>query len=259
MSAEALLAFARTTLGWSGRPNPITREYAARHGNVFLEASWCDMGVTYWGRHSGTAAAVLPGGDRAYTVWHAQDFQKQGRWHPGTIAEVNKAKPGDVVFFDWGDTDNIGAIDHVGLVEKNLGNGTLQTIEANTGNAVKRRIRYAIDTAGYGRPDFGQAAAEKAAGGAEMLGLKRGDEGPEVEYLQEMLRNSGPKYRKLIDDAGGTDGKYGAGTAKAFRLLRIDAGSDHAKDHADGGDKVDAWGLQQLMAMHTMYWAAKAK
>jgi hypothetical protein len=152
--AAGMLAEARKSLGMSGRPNTITRDYAARHGDEFLHAAWCDMAITYWARRSGNAGAVLPGGDRAYTVWHAQDFQKAGRWFTGTTANVNTARPGDIVFFDWDSTNNVGAIDHVGVVEKALGGGRVQTIEGNTNDQCLRRIRSAASIAGYGRPDY---------------------------------------------------------------------------------------------------------
>lgn len=157
-TSSAMLAAARASLGLRGRPNYITREYASRHGSTFLKASWCDMAVTYWARHSGNTAAVLPGGDRAYTVWHAQDFNKRGHWHAGTRAEVLKAKLGDIVFFDWGNTDRIEAIDHIGVVEKNLGDGRLQTIEGNTSDSCARRVRSYTHIAGYGRPTYTASA-----------------------------------------------------------------------------------------------------
>ena len=40
MSAAGMIAEARRSLGMSGRPNTITREYASRHGSEFLKASW---------------------------------------------------------------------------------------------------------------------------------------------------------------------------------------------------------------------------
>ena len=153
-SAQGMIAEARTSLGMKGRPNAITRDYAKRHGDDFLRAPWCDMAVTYWARRSGNAKAVLPGGDRAYTVWHAQDFQKIGRWYKGTTADVDKARPGDIVFFDWGESTTIGAIDHVGVVEKALGGGRVQTIEGNTGDQCLRRVRSSAVIAGFGRPDY---------------------------------------------------------------------------------------------------------
>lgn len=153
-TASAMLAEARRALGTRDRPNHITQDYARRHGPEFLRAPWCDMSVTYWARQSGNTKAVLPGGDRAYTVWHAQDFQKIGRWHAGTAANLKNAKPGDIVFFDWGGTDGIGYIDHVGIIEKVLSDGRVQTIEGNTGDACLRRVRSYTVIAGYGRPAY---------------------------------------------------------------------------------------------------------
>lgn len=64
------------------------------------------------------------------------------------IVPVSQAQPGDVVIYNWGFR---GGTDHVGFVEKNLGNGWIQTIEGNTssgsagaqssGNGVWRRRR----------------------------------------------------------------------------------------------------------------------
>ncbi|REE97302.1 peptidoglycan-binding protein [Thermomonospora umbrina] len=153
-SAKGMLDAARSDIGLAGRPNKFTRAYAKEHGNEFLRAPWCDMAITYWARESGNEKAVLPGGDRAYTVWHAQDFQKADRWFKGTTDNVNKAEPGDIVFFDWGATNSTGAIDHVGIVEKVLGGGRLQTIEGNTGDAVRRRVRSSSVIAGFGRPNY---------------------------------------------------------------------------------------------------------
>ncbi|MGI5323458.1 peptidoglycan-binding protein [Actinomadura nitritigenes] len=186
MTAAGMLAEARKSLGMSGRPNTITKEYAARHGDEFLKASWCDMAITYWARHSGNADAVLLGGDRAYTVWHAEDFQKAGRWHAGTTAQVDAAKPGDIVFFDWGASNSISAIDHVGVVEKALGGGRVQTIEGNTSDACKRRVRGADVIAGYGRPDYnGDDWTEAIVNKLPQVG--KGDTGEHVESVQGLL------------------------------------------------------------------------
>ncbi|WP_395109769.1 CHAP domain-containing protein [Actinomadura sp. SCN-SB] len=243
-TAAAMLAEARRSLGVRGRPNYITQDYAKRHGSAFLRAAWCDMAVTYWARHSGNAAAVLPGGDRAYTVWHAQDFQKIGRWYPGTTANVNRAKPGDIVFFDWGGTNGIGAIDHVGIVEKALGGGRVQTIEANTGDACLRRVRSASVIAGYGRPAYsGSPSGGSVVKEDPLIGLKKGDRGQAVKALQEMIRYAG--QGAYLDAHGGTDGDYGNGTAEALRRVRASVGSNAGPGY---GDKVDGWAYAQLHA-----------
>jgi hypothetical protein len=150
-----MLAAARKSLGLVGRPNYVTRDYAKRHGSEFLSAPWCDMAVTYWSRESGNAKAVLPEGDRAYTVWHAEDGRDMGRWFPGTSHNIKAhAKPGAIVFFDWDGTDVIGRIDHVGVCEVNLGDGRMQTIEGNTGDACKRRVRASNVIAGFWNPPY---------------------------------------------------------------------------------------------------------
>lgn len=132
MTAEKMLARAREDLGLSGRPNVVTRWYAERNGSQFLGGPWCNMAITCWARHSDNATAVLPKGDRAFTVWHARDGEGLGRWHAGTAAEIKQhARPGALVFFDWDGTDSIDRIDHIGIVEKNLQDGRVQTIEGN--------------------------------------------------------------------------------------------------------------------------------
>jgi hypothetical protein len=155
VTAKAMLAAARKDLGLTGRPNRLTRAYAARNGAEFLAVAWCQISVSEWARRSGNAEAVLPRGDRAYTVWHAEDGERLGRWHAGTVANIKKyARPGAVVFFDWAFTDRIAAIDHVGLVEKVLPDGRVQTIEGNSGDACKRRVRSADVIAGFWNPDY---------------------------------------------------------------------------------------------------------
>ncbi|MEV4173968.1 CHAP domain-containing protein [Nonomuraea sp. NPDC049709] len=154
-AAARMLAEARRDLGMAGRPNAITKDYASRNGAEFLRAPWCDMSVTHWARQSGNADVVLPRGDRAYTVWHAQDGERLGRWYKGTAANLREhARPGAIVFFDWAGRDDIDAIDHVGIVEKNLGDGRVQTIEGNTADACKRRVRASNVIAGFWNPDY---------------------------------------------------------------------------------------------------------
>lgn len=210
-----MVAAARKSIGMAGRPNTITREYAGRHGDVFLNAAWCDMAVTYWARQSGNERAVLLGGDRAYTVWHAEDFEDAGRWHEGTVAEVNAAKPGDVVFFDWGNTNSVGAIDHVGIVEKVLGGGRVQTIEGNTGDAVRRRVRSHLDIAGLGRPAYDAASAPAKPAPARLLRLADPYlRGADVKQVQQRLNAHGAKPKL------GEDGVFGPATDKAARSFQ---------------------------------------
>lgn len=191
-TAAQMLAEARRWLGTRGKPNALTNAYASRNGSEFRAVAWCDISVTEWARRSGNAAAVLPAGDRAYTVYHAQDFQRAGRWHVGTATNVNAARPGDIVFFDWGASNSVGAIDHVGVVEKVLGGGRVQTIEGNTSDACLRRVRGADVIAGYGRPAYSGSSSGGAATWMEDMVqnlplVKDGSKGEHVETVQGLL------------------------------------------------------------------------
>ncbi|MCO5970517.1 CHAP domain-containing protein [Actinoallomurus soli] len=126
---------------------PYAKAGAARDGGSvsdYANASWCDMFVTWVGDTLGVKGM---GGD-AFTPSHAKWFISQGRW--GSVP-----KPGAVVFFSWsgGGVDNI---DHVGLVVKDNHDGTIQTVEGNTDDAVKVRTRNTSTVVGYGYPDYPQ-------------------------------------------------------------------------------------------------------
>jgi hypothetical protein len=109
----------------------------------YADANWCDMFVTWVGAQAGVQGI---GGD-AFAPAHAAWFQQQGRW--GTTP-----KPGAVVFFSWDGGKDIDSIDHVGLVIKDNGDGTIETVEGNTDDAVRVRTRDAGEIVGYGYPEY---------------------------------------------------------------------------------------------------------
>lgn len=140
--ANAMVAEAEKWLG-TGEPNALQRWWSsAAHDQNW---PWCDISVSYWAAHSGNDSVV---GKFAYTVAHAQWFRDRGQWH----SDVAGIRRGDIVFFDWSGTNNLAAIDHVGLVTGTGAGGAVYTIEGNTANVCARRVRYAASIAGYGRP-----------------------------------------------------------------------------------------------------------
>lgn len=73
-------------------------------------------------------------------------------------------KAGDIMFYDWDDSgkgDNTGSSDHVGIVEKVVGD-TITVIEGNYSNSVKRRsIKVNGKTIrGYGVPKYDAETVE---------------------------------------------------------------------------------------------------
>ncbi|RSN71328.1 CHAP domain-containing protein [Actinomadura sp. WAC 06369] len=131
---------------WTSTPRA---EAAASSGGFSVDAyngaAWCDMFVSWLSAETGVKGM----GWDAYTVSHAKWFEDQGRWG-------QKAKPGAIVFFDWGagSDGSIGDIDHVGIVEKDNGDGTVSTIEGNSNNAVEERVRDKGQIVGYGYPEY---------------------------------------------------------------------------------------------------------
>ena len=82
-------------------------------------------------------------------------FKRHGRWMED---DSYIPQPGDVIFYDWGDSgkgDNTGAPDHVGVVER-IDNGQITVIEGNYHNTVGRR-KIPVNgkyIRGYGLPDY---------------------------------------------------------------------------------------------------------
>ncbi|WP_248959185.1 CHAP domain-containing protein [Sphaerisporangium perillae] len=128
--------------------SPRAKETVARDGGSiagFANASWCDMFVSWVGTQLGMQDTV---GSDAYTVEHAKWFAAHDRWG-------DTPKPGAVVFFAWSGQKDFDDIDHVGFVIKDNGDGTIKTVEGNTGNgAVEIRTRPTSQVAGYGYPSY---------------------------------------------------------------------------------------------------------
>lgn len=154
--AKALLARAAKDIGL-GEPNYIQTRYEKLVGyDLGTNWAWCDASVSVWAYESDNAKFVCPKGPRAYTVLHATDGKDVvGTWHKGTEENIREyCIPGSIIFFDWSGTDNISAIDHVGVVEKNLADGRVVTIEGNSNDVCARRVRGPGVIAGFFIPRY---------------------------------------------------------------------------------------------------------
>ncbi|MFC5187143.1 peptidoglycan-binding domain-containing protein [Actinomadura harenae] len=238
MTTQTMLASMRTLLGL-GEPNHVQRWYQGRNGADYAgNPPWCDEAITWAAAHSqdpGDYKAVCPKGDRAYTVYHAQDYQRLGEWHIGTADQVHQAMPGDIVFFDWSGSNDLGAVDHVGICEVNLGGGLLQTIEGNTSDACKRRVRDASVIAGFGRPPYrnGPAPTPPKPGKAprwpgRFITQPPIMTGPDVRQWQQRIRDRGWKIT--------VDGAYGPNSEAICRAFQREKGLQ-----VDGVIGPDTW------------------
>ncbi|MGH3387791.1 MAG: peptidoglycan-binding protein [Actinomadura sp.] len=170
-------------------PNHIQKWYPGLSGNF----PWCDAAVTYWAWHSGNQAAVTFGGHYAYTVAHAQAFQKHGKWH----VDVAGIRRGDIVFFDWDKSNNIARIDHVGLVTSVSGK-SVHTIEGNISDRCLRKVRDASTIVGYGRPAYtgkpGKPAEHEPFPGAKFF--VTGKKSPVIAAMHKRLVAEGCNHYK---------------------------------------------------------------
>lgn len=203
---DKMVAEAEKTLGL-GEPNYIQTWYNDKFGNPDGSRNWpwCNGAVTYWAHKSGNAKAVCfsDNGHFAYTVAHADAFKARGQWN----VDVAGIRRGDIVFFDWDGSNNISAIDHVGLVVDVKGS-EVHTIEGNIENACRRKVRNASTIAGYGRPNY------STTGGGTPV--------PTTVKLADAIAKTAGATRVIQDalnrEFGGVvvDGDYGPKTTAAY-------------------------------------------
>lgn len=201
-TVAGMLAEARKMLGLGEYPpgsnsNKVTDWYG-------FDGPWCDMAVSYMAAKSDNLSAIM--GKFAYTVAHAKAFRSAGRWHYG----LGGIKPGDIVFFDWGGSGSVDAIDHVGVVEAVHSDGTITTIEGNTSDKCLRRTRRSA-IVGYGRPAYGGNSTTPPPSSDGMLRL--GSKGNAVKTLQKNLNT-------VMKSGLTVDGAFGSLTEKAVRSFQ---------------------------------------
>nr|DAY03351.1 MAG TPA: CHAP domain protein [Caudoviricetes sp.] len=163
-TALDVLRIAAGEIGYSRWDDPeegtkYGRWYAQTHGQYFGASGvpFCAMGASWVLDQAGIEP---PGGAFAYVPAGISAARVKRR----LLADVEDARAGDLVCFDW---DDDGIADHVGIVEANFGD-YLQTIEFNTspgsggsqgnGGGVYRRTRDWDSVTAVIRPDYDQSA-----------------------------------------------------------------------------------------------------
>jgi len=158
----------------------------------------------------------------------------QGQWFNNNGQLVKKDyKPGDIVFFHWSMTERsnwvpgVFSLDHVGIIEKVNNNGTIVTIEGNTGESdngeVLRQKRSLDNVSCAGRPKYSSSSDKYSMDKwyTTKITMERiwktstnNTEG-QVKTAQRILRECGYKGKdgKLLV----VDGKYGDNTEYAVK------------------------------------------
>ena len=138
---QAIVEVALTQLGNQGG-----QPYWSWYG-FDSRVEWCACFVSWCADQCGyIESGLVP--KFAGCVDGANWFKSNGKWQDRTY----EPKTGDIIFFDW---EGDGTTDHVGIVEK-CENGTVYTVEGNSGDACKQR-QYVVGSSniyGYGIPAY---------------------------------------------------------------------------------------------------------
>ena len=148
-----LVAWLLSQVGYHESPDNNTKyadtDYDTRlYGFDMHGQPWCDYFVDFafiqcFGFTLGTKMTYQSGGGSAGCAVSASFYQQHGAW--SQTPEI-----GDQVFFYVG-----GGINHTGIVVE-VSTFTIDTVEGNSGDAVRRNTYYLTDNsiAGYGRPKW---------------------------------------------------------------------------------------------------------
>ena len=140
-SNQAIVEVALTQIGNEGG-----QPYWSWYG-FDSRVEWCACFVSWCADQCGYIdSGLIP--KFAGCIDGANWFKSNNRWNDRNY----EPKAGDIIFFDWEDD---GTTDHVGIVEK-CENGTVYTVECNSGDACRQR-QYTVGSRniyGYGIPAY---------------------------------------------------------------------------------------------------------
>ena len=139
MTNEQLLVIAKKHLGQGGAR---FRKYAGLPAG----AAWCNAFVDYVANEGGVKSLYFNGKKETYCPHSI-------KWCEKNLAQVPLylAFPMDIIYFDW---DKNGNPNHIGFVRGRKSTSSINTIEGNTGNAVRQKTRPAKYVQAVFRPHF---------------------------------------------------------------------------------------------------------
>lgn len=161
MSAEAVIAVARSDLGYKETGNNITKYWEA-YDPAFQGQPWCVGCQWDWFRRAGESAAFMGGGKTASCGILLRWYRAMGQ-----TVDITQVCPGDILILDFSgrkaDTQHCGLVTEVGWISNGVV-GWIRTIEGNTsksgsqanGGEVCEKVRYPRQIVGVCRPKYKQ-------------------------------------------------------------------------------------------------------
>lgn len=215
MSATRIISVARIEIGTVEKPmNSNKVKYNTEYYGREVQGSaypWCCAFVWWVFKKAGLSNLFYGGKKTASCITLYNYYKKAGQ-------AVTNYKAGDIVFFNFSGGTKA---QHVGIVEKVNADGSLTTIEGNTGTsnqanggAVMRRTRQLKYVIGGARPNY----SNNTAGGNDTVTitlnvLQNGSKGDTVKALQILLNGLGYS-------CGIADGKFGTNTVAAVKKFQ---------------------------------------
>ncbi len=251
VTAEKVLSIARAEIGTKATAVKKCKYNTAFYGYE-VSASWADWcAVFIWWIFNQAGAADLLFVKTAGCGVLGNAFYTRNKF------KTSGFKPGDIVFFHWSDERSESvpitySLDHVGIIEKVNSDGTVTTIEGNTGDSpygeVMRRTRSLSVISGVARPDYG---ASSSGGDSEPTPTPY-DGSAGIKEVQSWLNSNygsglsvdgvfGPLTNTALIRALQTvlnrqyganlavDGIFGSATKKSIRCLEICSQGDYTR------------------------------
>ena len=190
---ECILKIAQAEIGTTETSSNMTKYNIWYYGKAQV-AQWCCIFVSWVFAQAGLLH--LLGGKH-----QACRYYEKGACTRAEEVPISQALPGDIVTFDF---DNTGVAHHIGIVEKNLGGGKLQTIEGNTSDRVDRKIR-STGIRKVFRPKYESIELSNFG----FVTIRKQNRGNDVLVLQYMLN--------FLDFNLELDGIFGSNTERAVR------------------------------------------
>jgi hypothetical protein len=221
-----MLEVAKSQVGVIEGPKDNETLYGAFTGANFQ--AWCGSLMMWCAKQAGV---TIP--NTVYTPTGAAAFKSKGKWADAKDAHP---QPGDLVYFSFVPAATpTSPIQHVGIVVKDNGDGTITTVEGNTtpdnkpkgspnnGGECASNVRgYKVNNSrhlwasvvGFGRPDYAGATVDHPATPPAPKAIPPfpgriapGDSGDNVKLIQQALD---------LD----ADGDYGPATKKAIIAIQ---------------------------------------
>jgi hypothetical protein len=214
-------------VGTAERPGNDVKYNTAYYGHQVHDGTppgvsyaWCVVFQWWCFQKSGIPTSVFP---KANNVFAVRDwFKHKSRFYHAPMV-------GDLVIF---------AKSHIGFVEKLLAGNQIQTIEGNSGDAVRRHTYKADDSGiqGYCRPEYQTVTVSPPPTDKKTEAIVRalprlqtGDQGASVKILQALLRANGQKLPQSQRQDGSFDGQFGNDTEAALKAVTGSTVADDAQ------------------------------